>query len=272
MSGEVKMLSVEEVLKIHDLLVMDFATTKDPISPPGTRSLDLLESAVGRQHTGLGNVLKYPDPIHNAATLLYGICLDHPFYNGNKRTALVSMLAHLEKNRMALYATNQQELYDFMLAIAAHEIVGRGDKRTRRNSPRHDPDAEVAQIAAWLEARADEVSRGERIITYRQLRGILAKFHLYMENPKGNSIDICRYVVRRKLFSSKEVTEKKRIGNIGYPGEGHEIAIKQIKKIREMCELTEADGVDSDSFYSNAAMLDYFVSRYRKVLTWLAKT
>jgi len=76
--------------------VADFAGTGDPIAPPGVRSMTLLESAVSRQHTALGGRLKYADPVSSAATLLYGICSDHPFHNGNKRTALVAMLVHLD--------------------------------------------------------------------------------------------------------------------------------------------------------------------------------
>lgn len=54
------MLSAEDVLKIHEVLVRDFASSSDPISPPGVRSMALLESAVGRQWTSLGAVLKHP--------------------------------------------------------------------------------------------------------------------------------------------------------------------------------------------------------------------
>jgi prophage maintenance system killer protein len=101
-------LTAEDVLTIHEYLINDFAATSDPISPPGVRSVALLESAVGRQHTGTGSTLKYPDPIDNAATLLYGVCLDHPFHNGNKRTALVAMLVHLDKNHLCLFNTSQK--------------------------------------------------------------------------------------------------------------------------------------------------------------------
>ncbi len=81
--------------------------------------------------------LKYPDPILNAATLLYGICNDHPFHNGNKRTALVSALAHLDKNNLILRATKQTELFNLMIAVADHALlhsvvkIGRNTERSR---------------------------------------------------------------------------------------------------------------------------------------------
>jgi len=70
--------------------------------------MSLLASAVARQESGYGNTLKYHEPIINAATLLYGICNDHPFHNGNKRTALVCALAHLDRNRQILKTTSTQ--------------------------------------------------------------------------------------------------------------------------------------------------------------------
>src|SRR5258708_5521281 len=102
-------VTVEDVVAIHESLVADFAAAADPIAPPGIRTRALHESAVNRQLTSHGDRLKYPDPISNAATLTFGICNDHPFHNGNKRTALVAMLVHLDKNKLALYHTKQSD-------------------------------------------------------------------------------------------------------------------------------------------------------------------
>ena len=132
---ELQTLTIEEVLRIHHRLVEDFAASDDPISPSGVRSDNLLASAVSRQDTSLGDQLKYPDPISNAATLLYGICCDHPFHNGNKRTALVSMLAHLDKNKRTLFGTKRNDLYSMVLEVAGHSFGGRRDSR-RRGPPR----------------------------------------------------------------------------------------------------------------------------------------
>ncbi len=133
----IETLSIEDVLQIHEFLVEDFAESGDPISPPGTRSLDLLASAVFRQDTSIGNTLKYPDPIGNAATLAYGLCNDRPFYNGNKRTALVAMLVHLDKNRLALFETSQQDLYEMILGVADHTLGIRTDPRKQHLEPYH---------------------------------------------------------------------------------------------------------------------------------------
>jgi len=121
----VQTLSYREVLEIHNVLVEDFEKSKDPIEPPGLRDNgELLESAVNRQFVGMENEFKYPKPIINAATLCYGVCCNHSFYNGNKRTALVSLLCHLDKNNLTLKEdVTQKDLYRLMLRIASHKLV-----------------------------------------------------------------------------------------------------------------------------------------------------
>src|SRR5258708_5585031 len=104
-------LTCDDVLQIHEALCADFAESGDPIAPNGVKSQPLLESAVGRQDTGAWRTRKHPDAIANAATLTYGLCNDHPFHNGNKRTALVSMLAHLDRNHLTLVNTRQEHLF-----------------------------------------------------------------------------------------------------------------------------------------------------------------
>lgn len=270
---ELKTLNVEEVLRIHDILVEDFLASNDPISPAGVRSEQLLESAVSRQWTGLGQVLKYPTPVESAATLLYGICGDHPFHNGNKRTALVSMLAHLDKNKLTLYHTKQKHLYDFMIKIASHELAAKRSKRRSSPLKRSSSDQEVMAIASWISRRVDTVKRGEKSISYRDLRKILKGFGYFLSNPKNNSIDVIKYETKTKgLIRKREIQVSKRVGNIPFPGEHRSVSLRDIKRIRKICQLTEEDGVDSDAFYDDTAVLHGFVNKYRKVLRSLAGT
>lgn len=267
-------LSVDEVLQIHDALVRDFETTDDPISPPGIRSADLLESAVARQWTGIGDTLKYSAPIESAATLAYGICCNHPFYNGNKRTSLVSLLVHLDKNKISLFDTKQVQLYDFMLRVADHTLGVRIDRRKRREvKRRRSADDEVRAMVDWLSSRAAKVVRGERLITYRELHKILESFGFYLKHPKNNSIDIVRQEdVRKGLFKKRVVREEKRIGNIPWPGENRQISFQSIKHVRTLCGLREEDGIDSEGFYNYSVVIEEFVNHYRKILQRLART
>jgi len=270
---ELQTLAAAEVRQIHEALVFDFAQSKDPISPIGIRSEDLLESAVSRQLVGYDGVRKFPDPIDNAATLLYGICSNHPFFNGNKRTALVAMLVHLDKNKLTLFDTNQDDLYDLMINVAKHTIVLHFDKRSRTKEVlRYSSDQEVGAIAKWIRERASRLTRGEKLITFRELKRILHSHDYALENPHDNSIDIVRYEEVRVglLFRRKVTTVRKRIGDMCWPGENQQVSIKEVKRVRKMCQLCEEDGVDSDSFYGSAVVIDAFVNRYRRILKRLA--
>lgn len=181
-TANLETLSVENVLKIHDVLIADFAAAKGPISPAGVRSMSLLESADNRQLTSLGSRLKYTEPVPNAATLLFGVCNDHPFHNGNKQTSLISMLAHLDKNRLTLKGTRQKDLFDLMKAVVTHEL----SPRARKIKAASAADREVQAIYDWIRRRASNLVRGERQITFRQLRKRLSNFGFELDrDPMG---------------------------------------------------------------------------------------
>ena len=61
----------------------------------GVRSIDLLASALLRQTVAFGGVRKYEAPLDVAATAFFGMVKNHPFADGNKRTALLLLLYQL---------------------------------------------------------------------------------------------------------------------------------------------------------------------------------
>jgi death-on-curing protein len=261
-------LSEEDVLRIHYSLVEEFAESNNPINPAGVRSQSLLGSAVSRQHSSLGEILKYPDAIHNAATLAFGICNDHPFHNGNKRTALVSLLVHLELNRLSLAGTPDNDLFDLMLSIAKHTVAPINNKT--KNSLNLPPaDEEVEAIAGWLHEKAKPLKRGELQITYKQLRKILSHYGYELDDPDSNRIKIL-HIVREKPLFRPERTVRIHIATIGYPREGGILSLENIKFVRRVCKLREEDGVDSDAFYADGAIIDTFINQHRKILQRLA--
>src|ERR1700687_4420050 len=153
--------AVADVLGIYSIIVDDFVASNDPISPSGVRDQGLLESAVHRQQAGFDGRLKYPHPVSNAASLAYGLCCDHPFYNGNKRAALVSMHVHLDRNELTLLGVDQGDLYDLMIDIADHRLAIRSDRRQRGDGGRLHPDEEVQALHKWLRERTHRIDRGE---------------------------------------------------------------------------------------------------------------
>lgn len=261
----VETLEAGDVRVIHDVLARDFARSADPISPAGVRSDDLLESAVARQHTSIGGIHKYADPKGNAAALTYGLCCNHPFHNGNKRTALVSMLVHLDRNRYVLRETTNGALFELMLRIADHTMAP-------KKHGRHDPDAEVLALQEWLHKRVTKVERWEKPITGRELRRILRRFGLELENPNSNMMDVVRYEeTKGKWLFGRPGRRAVRICRIGWHHEGGPVSQRDVRQLRRLAELDEEHGVDAKAFYDDEAVADAFINQYRKVLTRLAK-
>ena len=85
----------------------------------GIRDSGLLDSALQRPI----NKFAYgePDLFDLAAAYAYGIARNHPFVDGNKRTALVSCRTFLLINGYELAAT-REEKYEIFLALAAGEL------------------------------------------------------------------------------------------------------------------------------------------------------
>jgi death on curing protein len=97
----------------------------------GIRDEALLESAVAApQATMMGQPL-ISDPFEIAAAYLFYLCRNHPFLDGNKRTALASSLTFLAENDLLPKETLPlQEWEAFMLDVAAGKL-GR-DETTKR--------------------------------------------------------------------------------------------------------------------------------------------
>ena len=67
---------------------------------PGIREEALLESAIAApQATMMGQPL-FTDPVEIAAAYLFYLCRNHPFIDGNKRTALATCLVFLSENAL----------------------------------------------------------------------------------------------------------------------------------------------------------------------------
>jgi death on curing protein len=89
----------------------------------GIRDETLLESAVAApQATMMGQPL-LSDPIEIAAAYLFYICRNHPFLDGNKRTALAACLVFLETNELLPSATLPIDEWEkLMVDVAASKI------------------------------------------------------------------------------------------------------------------------------------------------------
>jgi death-on-curing protein len=106
----------------------------------GVRDESLLESALARPQQLLAYGDPAPDLCDLAAALAYGLARNHPFLDGNKRTAHVAYRTFLVLNGAELVATDEEK-YLTMLALAEGKLAER-------------------EFAAWLRERVRTRGRG----------------------------------------------------------------------------------------------------------------
>jgi prophage maintenance system killer protein len=263
-----RLLEVDEVERIHWTIAYDFADTSDPIAPAGVRFPDLLASALGRPLTGIGADRKYPTVEMATAALMHSLVHNHPFYNGNKRTAVVSMLSQLDQNGLML-TSSESELFNWTIRVAKHSL-GRLDPSADR------ADQEVWLMSKWIAANSRAVDRGERVVTWTTLRQRLLAFDCELESSgnRGGRIGVARNVpvFRRRLIGNRPTTERRRY-SLPYGGDGRQVGRGHIKRLRDELHLSEDYGYDSNAFYgSDDRPVDDFIAEYRKVLRRLAQT
>jgi death on curing protein len=112
------------VIKLHETQLRDHGGAS------GIRDLGMLESALARplQKATYGE----PDLFELAAAYLYGIAKNHPFVDGNKRTAFVAADVFLALHGQSIEA-EQADIVAFVLAVAAGEIDEEGATRFFRD-------------------------------------------------------------------------------------------------------------------------------------------
>lgn len=85
----------------------------------GVRDEGLLDSALARPLNKFA--YEEPDLFELAAAYAYGIATNHPFVDGNKRTAYVTALTFLRLNGLRVEAS-QTEKYETFIRLAAGEL------------------------------------------------------------------------------------------------------------------------------------------------------
>lgn len=127
-----KYLTVQQVLAIHDQMIIRFGGSM------GLRDLGLLESALARPQATFGGKDLYPSIFEKAAALLHSLLKNHPFVDGNKRTALSTTGIFLKNNGYKVLNMHQEEI-KFALKVENESLA-------------------FDEIANWLKSHTRKVS------------------------------------------------------------------------------------------------------------------
>lgn len=90
--------------------------------PEGVRDLGLLDSALARPKNLLAYSQEAPSLAQLAASYAKGIVANHPFVDGNKRTAFTVAVTFLKLNGLQLTASKEDRVLTFW-GLAAGEIT-----------------------------------------------------------------------------------------------------------------------------------------------------
>ncbi len=95
-------LTAEQLLFIHARLI---ATSG---GAHGLRDIGLLESAVARPQAAFDGMDLYPDLFLKTAALMTSLAQNHPFVDGNKRTAITAAMLFLRRNGRTIAPSNAE--------------------------------------------------------------------------------------------------------------------------------------------------------------------
>jgi len=119
---------IEEILQLHFRIIEDFGGSH------GVRDENRLMSAVEASKQEVFGQDQYPSLHTKAAVYLRNIIGDHPFSDGNKRTALTVCGVFLARNNKSIIA-DPKELEDFIIQVTVEHL-------------------DVETIARWLESHS----------------------------------------------------------------------------------------------------------------------
>jgi len=260
-------IGIHDVLRAHFLLVDYFFNEGEGIGGVGPKNLDMLHSAISRQIVGYGEQRKWTDDFDICATLFYGLIKNHPFYDCNKRTALLIALYYLKQVGRTPDAP-QRDFENLTVRVAESRL----SKYPAFKRFSKSDDADVLFISNFFRRNTRVIDKQHYIITYSQLKTILSRYGFRLTHPSGNYIDIVKDVERTTglIFRKKEIVTE-RVTQIGFPSWKTEVTRSTLKRIREATNLTSKDGVDSKAFFHGTDSMEALIWAYKGPLERLAR-
>lgn len=242
-SGDRPYLTCEDVIDAHYLICDHFLKLGEGIAGFGPKDFGLLSSAVSRQLASAGGSFVYNDFWDIAASLIFGLVNDHPFHDGNKRTAFLSSVFFMMEHGY-LPAVDITEVEDFMVEIAEYKAKNGVHMEINRISP---------QFKTMFRKQDNRMSY---IVTFNELQSLLRKHQCSIGDPDGNYINVYR--------------GDDRVAQIGFPGWSREVSRNAISTVRKATGLLPENGVDAQVFFKGADPLSVLIGEYEEPLKRLA--
>ena len=111
----IKFLNKEIILNFHQDQLERYG------GKSGVRDEELLESALAQSQASFGGEYAHKNLFHMASAYGFHLCQNHPFYDGNKRTALIAMYTFLYVNWYQIKA-DKKSLFAIMMDMANGKV------------------------------------------------------------------------------------------------------------------------------------------------------
>lgn len=140
--------TVRQILLLHERMIQQFGGAS------GVRDIGMLESAIARPFATFGGDDLYPDFFMKVGAFIQSIVKNHPFLDGNKRTAFAGAVILLQTNGFSIDIP-EEEAVSFMISVANKNLS-------------------VDEIASWLKKHTRNVpSYPIRHYSTKELNGFL---------------------------------------------------------------------------------------------------
>lgn len=209
--------------------------------------MNLVYSSVFRPQTSLGDIEKNSTVELKAAAFFHSLVKNHPFFNGNKRTARVSLLVFLDQNERRIEATDD-ELFEFVMQVATDTITPDSESR--------DADATVFRISCWLR---DHTHAGTTVVSTMRITDFLKRCKQAGAN--------CEWKKKGGHWLVKGPNRE----SIRISGSTQQLDGPVVKRYVQKLGLSDGnDGLYIDEFQTGVASEQRLIRRFRNVLRRLS--
>jgi len=139
-----RFIEIDELITLHETAVDEFGGAH------GIRERGLLESAMAMPRQSFGNEFAHQFPWGMAAAYAFHICKNHPFVDGNKRSALLALETFLRANNCVLTA-EQDDSANAIIAVAENRLDKAGLTEWVTKHSRELPSLELREFFSRLE-------------------------------------------------------------------------------------------------------------------------
>ena len=237
------LMNISDVLSAYFILADYFTdtTAEQDVTPMFAEALkmDMLYSALVRQCISSGQHTKYSEPLEICATLFFGLVMNHCFIDGNKRTALLTLLYQLE---LYGYMPNTK-VHDFemlTMSVAADTLAKDFPKEWRKSRHQEDViDRKVCTIYLRLKQMVKKKDSSFHIkITAKEFISTMNKIPDCKCFVVGTKIKV-EYGVQRKFLGLLSIGSNVKRYSLPFRGETRTIGAKTIREALKELGLFE---------------------------------